>query len=425
MIITNVCLLLEALSFVVCLHCLYGEKFRFDIATVCFLSINMIVMTAINYLSLPKVYTLIIYPIIFIYCGVRFGFCVRVLLIKMVLCVTIIGVVQTIILWLFHYFLEVGNFERIDLLLANVLALLVVRYLLPFFKISKIINFLKNKEKIMVFAIGICFVLCVSWLFNYKRMGILEINQALLLLISVILSFILFGQLTKYKVRIKEAETELKMHELYANSFQSLIENIRLRQHEFDNHINTIYSQHFLYRTYEELVDAQKNYCQMITEDNIFNRLLSKGNPIIIGFLYGKFVEIDKMGIEINYKINFKEFDMEIPIYKIIELLGDLINNAVDALVEMEEEKKLYVSVEESDNIFIEVRNESPYIDYSEIANFFTKGYSQKGENRGLGLYNVKQICKEYNMQIVCDNIEVEEKNWISFRIMKNEGTIN
>ena len=52
MIITNVCLLLEALSIVICLHHLYGEKFRLDIATVCYLSIDMISMAAVNYLGL-------------------------------------------------------------------------------------------------------------------------------------------------------------------------------------------------------------------------------------------------------------------------------------------------------------------------------------------------------------------------------------
>ncbi len=77
MIVTNVCLLLEALSIVICLHHLYGEKFRLDIATVSFLSIDMIIMTAINYFGLPKTYTMVIYPVIILYCGVRFGFRIK------------------------------------------------------------------------------------------------------------------------------------------------------------------------------------------------------------------------------------------------------------------------------------------------------------------------------------------------------------
>ena len=61
--------LLEALSVLICLHHLYGQKFKLDIATTALLSVDMIIMTAINYYGLPRAYALIIYPIIMIYCG--------------------------------------------------------------------------------------------------------------------------------------------------------------------------------------------------------------------------------------------------------------------------------------------------------------------------------------------------------------------
>ena len=72
--IQRICLVLEALSIVICLHYLYGEKFKLDIKTTSFLAINMIMMTAINYYHMPKALTMFIYPVIVIYCGVRFGF---------------------------------------------------------------------------------------------------------------------------------------------------------------------------------------------------------------------------------------------------------------------------------------------------------------------------------------------------------------
>ena len=74
MIIQNVCLLLEALSMVFCLYYLYGEKFKLDIVTISYLSIHMIIMATINYYEISNTYTMIIYPIIIVYCGVRFGF---------------------------------------------------------------------------------------------------------------------------------------------------------------------------------------------------------------------------------------------------------------------------------------------------------------------------------------------------------------
>ena len=205
--------------------------------------------------------------------------------------------------------------------------------------------------------------------------------------VSIACIWVLAGELGKYKIKAKEVETELKMYELYAISFQGLVENIRLRQHEFDNHINTIYSQHYIYETYEELVEAQNAYCNVISKENQFNKLLKASNPIIAGFLYGKFMEIDKMGIEIDYRVKIGGLNIEVPVYKIVEILGDLLNNAIEAIEKTDGINKMYVSIVEDVRFEIEVRNESQFINYNEIENFFTKGYSKKGENRGLGLY--------------------------------------
>lgn len=104
--IERACLLLEALAVVVCLHHLYGEKFKLDIITTAFLSINIIIMTIINYYGLSRTYALIIYPIIMIYCGIQFGFKWRAIIINNILYMIIIGGIQLLIgmiyAWIFN-----------------------------------------------------------------------------------------------------------------------------------------------------------------------------------------------------------------------------------------------------------------------------------------------------------------------------------
>ena len=114
-----------------------------------------------------------------------------------------------------------------------------------------------------------------------------------------------------------------------------------------------------------------------------------------------------------------KELDIGVPIYKIIEILGDLIKNAVEALEMDGERNKLHVAVGGAEGFFIEVRNESPYISYNMLESFFIKGYSKKGENRGLGLYNVKEICERYGLKIASECREIDGINWLSFRVWK------
>ena len=95
--ITNICLLLEALSIYICLHYLYGEKFKLNIETVSCLAIHMIVLTAVNYYNIPQIYTMIIYPVIVVYSGVRFGLKLKTLIVNNILNIAIASSIQYIL----------------------------------------------------------------------------------------------------------------------------------------------------------------------------------------------------------------------------------------------------------------------------------------------------------------------------------------
>lgn len=421
MIITNVCLLLEALSIVICLHHLYGEKFRLDIATVSFLSIDMIIMTAINYFEMERIHTMIIYPIIILYCGLKFGFRLHKMIVNIILCIVLIGVTQMVVTFCLCYVFKLHSVTETGLIIVGCIEFVLILFVVPKVKIKRLTRFLQDNEKILVMAIGLSIIIALLWLISYKKIKLMEAYQAILLFSTIGFVLILSGKLIKYKLKAKEAEIELKMHQIYSESFQGLVDNIRLRQHEFDNHLNAIYSLHYSCHTFEELVEAQKRYCGNITESNRFCKLLTAGNAIVSGFLYKRFVEIDKMGIEIIYHVILDGCEIGIPTYKVVEILGDLINNAVEAIETGSENNKIYVEIIEKNTFFIEVRNESPYVEFDSLKNFFVKGYSMKGKGRGLGLYNVKQICEEYNLEIAANWIEVDRTGWLSFKIRKVE----
>lgn len=422
MIIKNVCLFLEALSIVICLHHLYGEKFRLDIATISFFAVDMIMMQAIDYLELSSTISILMYSIIAVYCGYKFGFKIKEIAVNIVLCIIFVGSVQLIIVFLFSHIWKITHFNQIRLLVMYCIISIIIMFLLPILNIRKISCFISSKGNTLVITVSICIMLVLVWMIFYKKFRFLELEQAILLFTCISLIFILSVQLNKYKIKSTEVETELRMQKVYAESFQGLIDDIHIRQHEFDNHINTIYSQHYKYHTYDELVDVQRKYCKFVTDENRFNKILANGNSIIVGFLYGSLNEINKKGIDISYHVNIQELEIGVPSYKIIEILSDLLNNAVEALLCVESKSKLHIVVEQTDCFYVEVRNESPYIDYYELGLFFDKNYSKKGEGRGLGLYNVKKICEDYNIEILCQNIEIDEINWLSFELWKGKG---
>ena len=375
--IQRICLVLEALSIVICLHYLYGEKFKLDIKTTSFLAINMIMMTAINYYHMPKALTMFIYPVIVIYCGVRFGF-------------------------------EI----------INGMALILVLFILPKCRLHKLSKYLQDKERVFITALIISIVTAIYCLTQYKNMDRYGLYEYVFMFISIIFICFLVTQIGKYKVKSKEIEAELKTHQLYEESFHNLIDDIRLRQHEFDNHINTINNLHYMCNTYEELVSKQGEYCEDVIKENYFNKLLKAGNPLMIGFLYGKFMEAYKLGIEVVYAINIENLDVGVPTYKLVEVFGNLIKNAMEAIKDSNQSKILYVEMIESNGEFkIEVRNKSIFVPQDKMEMFFKKDYSQNGKGRGIGLYNVKTICKDYSLNILCQNKNIDGENWLSFTV--------
>lgn len=428
--IGNICMLLEEFSVLLCIHYLYGEKFRFDIKTTSYLTIYMIIMVVINYYEFPKVCTIVTYPLIFLYCGIKFGFRLKELIINNILFMAIVGGVQLAIAigysWIFNMLsFDILKFRNSELLTINIGVLLIVVGILSRIKIHKLSIYLQDKERILVIFLFFCVGVTLISFANFKMTNGFNFYQSLGFFVGVVLFCIFAGQLGKYKIKAKEIETELKMYILFSDSFRNLIEDIRSRQHEFDNHINTIYSLHYTCNSYDKLVKAQKEYSQAVIKENRYNKLLKAENPLLIGFLYGKFIEIEKLGINITYQIDIGDLNINIPVYKLVEILGNLIKNAVDAIKDIKKEKALHVAVIESDAALnIEVRNKSVFIDYVEIEKFFSRGYSKKGIDRGLGLYNVKKICDDFSLNIVCENKLIDEENWISFSVNNEKGAI-
>lgn len=220
----------------------------------------------------------------------------------------------------------------------------------------------------------------------------------------------------------KHKDKEIQMYELYNKTFEEAINTIRERQHEFDNHINAIKCLQVTINNQNDLVKAQNEYCDRILNENTFNSLLKlKKEPILSGFLYSKFMSAKDQGISITHEIHVIEFKKKIEITDLVEIIGILFDNAVEALIEgVDIEKRIVVKIlqEDKGRVSIEIANRSRRYLNSEIEKFCSYGYSTKGDNRGIGLSRVKEIVKKYKADFYIENVSYNNENYLSFKII-------
>ena len=236
----------------------------------------------------------------------------------------------------------------------------------------------------------------------------------IVILILVCLLFVSEARVTKLKREVERKEIEITS--VQKNGYDNLLEQVRLREHELNNHMLAIYSAHHTCETYEKLVETQREYCHRMTKENFYNKLLFMENKVLAGFLYEKMIDIENQSVKVGYRISGETEINKISTYDLIEMTGILLDNALEALKE-NDDKRLFVEVG-GFNKLITVRNINSYAPYEQIQGWFEKGASTKGELRGLGLYHLKKICMKNGLNICCENVEIDDTNWIQFSLI-------
>jgi two-component system sensor histidine kinase AgrC len=427
MIISLLYVVFEAIAVLLLLHTLYGKKICWNIYSIAFVVIDYILMLATKLFGVSRNLSVMIYPLLAIYCFVQFKSKIQEIIVNIVLAVIMLLGIQLIPLLVFGILGELLiGYENVAIVISNLIILIIAIVLykkvdlhtisLTFQRNSKLIGLILLLESTLVFLL----------IFQYKNAyGKVPIKYTVISGIMVLIIILCIHGLL-YRIKYQEKQAELEAYKTYSAAFSDLITQIRARQHEFDNHISALCNLHYICKDYDELVQEQSKYAKDVISNNRFHKLLVSGNPVIAGFLYGKLSSIQEQGIEVTYTFHISEFTSKIPVYLVVELVGNLLKNAVEAVKTQQVEKQIHLSCTENENEFcLGVRNRSEKIPLDEIGRFFEKGYSSKGSGRGLGLYNVKEICEKYGVDIVCDNTEIDDKNWFLIELHIKKQTFS
>ena len=222
----------------------------------------------------------------------------------------------------------IHGYEDLLVAITNLIIFIVVYVSCQKYKIHTISLSLQSKGKMMDLLLLLESTLVIFVIFQYKNAyGKVPIKYTVISGIMVLIIILCIHGLL-YRIKYQEKQAELEAYKTYSAAFSDLITQIRARQHEFDNHISALCNLHYICKDYDELVSEQSKYAKDVISNNRFHRLLVSGNPVIAGFLYGKLSSIQEQGIEVTYTFHISEFTSKIPVYLVVELIGNLLKNA-------------------------------------------------------------------------------------------------
>ena len=220
---------------------------------------------------------------------------------------------------------------------------------------------------------------------------------------------------------MQKQESELKLYQHYIQPLEELVKEIRIKQHEYDNHMNAILNMHLTVDNYEELVMRQSEYITEVIRDNDSRQylpLLRISDKVLAGFLYSKIVRTPDF-VKTEVDVKSLEIISGVPEHHLIEIVGTLVDNAYEACTE----EKNHVMMEidsENDRLVFAIKNQIEDTRLGEIGRFFEKGYSTKDDEKkhGFGLYNAKTLIKKYKGDIFVCTDKIDDKNYICMRVV-------
>jgi len=186
------------------------------------------------------------------------------------------------------------------------------------------------------------------------------------------------------KTEIKQMAEELTGVRLYA-------EALRAQAHEFMNKLQVI-----LGMVHMEYYDQLSTYISRIAHQHqnqvgFITRHIK--DPVLAGFILGKMSYAREVGAEL---VLFKDCFLPEPadpqvIHELVTVFGNLVDNALEAVADCPLKRIDVNFFYEESVIILEVSDTGPGISNELKNQIFTKGYSTKGPNRGLGLYLAKR----------------------------------
>lgn len=413
-------LMTELLALFICVHAVHGKKLKVDVATVATYVSMIAIMFLSNTFEWHSAVVIITYVLLYLFCVFRFKQRPASAFVGVVLSMVIIIVIQFLCI-LPSQFIYISDSILIGFVI-NLITLLVVTILAVTAKLNRLKEIICSRHWLMYSIMAFTLTVFVLSLLQVKKNNSINVGFYVFGIPAIVLIFSLLIYWDKSRNAEEELKSEMDTMRHMKDNYDDLVVKVKENQHGLNNHMMAVLSSHYAYKSYDELVGAQQEYCGTIQEENKYNSLVLINNYTLGGFLYAKLQEIEEKGVDIEYRILTRVGECEMPYYYIVEALGVLLDNAAEAVLSSETDRKVSLEVSKRDSHYLfTIRNVFRQVGFEEMEQWFELGKTTKGEGHGIGLHRVRSLCEKYNCEITCRNIELEKRNWIEFNLIIKE----
>lgn len=186
-------------------------------------------------------------------------------------------------------------------------------------------------------------------------------------------------------------KTEISQLMQRIDGMVNYVDTLRAHTHEFMNKLHVILGLLHMKR-YDKLEEYILQTAHHYQTD--IGTIQSKvKSPVVAGFLLGKINRAKEAGVTLTLadESQIPDTASEEQVAVLITALGNLIENALDAMEGQQEGEIGLLLHYQNGWLSCEVSDDGPGIDPTQLESIFTKGFSTKGDNRGVGLFLARQ----------------------------------
>ncbi len=409
----------ESLILLQCIQVVFGKTLKNDKCVWGTILIDVLIYMLINRKILPVICSVIVYLLFYLLCYCKFRLSYFKTLIRLIISILMMGCSESVAAFLMYIF-SVKKESMAILFLSSIFALLLTWILKRNRHVfGKMVAEEGNFWRIVSLVIYIVLIGVLLVDYHVEKSSI---NICIVLALSSLIALLFYSyRFEQAQSEIAKKNYDLKLQKVYGEAYENLLYEVRRRQHDYKNQLGAIYGMHVTAKSLDDLIGMQKEYGGMLLSECKFDSILTGcNNPTLAGFLYYKCVTCEKNEVKVEYVINVEQATCSFSLHEIIEILGILIDNACENVKsEISLQKLICLKILEGpEKLVLFVSNPARYIKFSEIEKMFRRGYSSKGENRGIGLERVMELINKYDAEIaVFNSASVERDNWINFEI--------